>query len=1001
MAIVETSYVNFSGNKVLAKYNSNISNPTTVGFVVSYTIPTPTLTSNDFFVVIPTFQSACFYVETGNTSCYIRAFNTKNGITDYGKTVDVFGIPRGFIKNGNTLSFTDCGIYSLEYANFVNGGSLNCMEAITCADKFGCTADNIIIYYYVNPYFLLGVNTNGDDFTLNGTILTIAPTVTTNSYTPTSLTTLNVVGEVTSEGGSTVTQRGICWNTSPYPTLANAYTINGSGTGVFTGVLDNIIPRSNYNVADVTYYARAYAINGGGTSYGNEIIVQSPLYAPVISGTFNGIQADLTWTDSNSTHEKYDLGRKINDGAWVNIAYLTYPTQSYSDTGLTSGNTYTYSVRGLYDSYTPDIYSQSSNGLALGINALIAPSNLTDVDLYCDGVNLGWTNNNNPADLDGNHIEYWNGYQWYYLTTVGPSATNVYIGGLTPLTTYQYRVLAYKGVYAVASQPYNVHTYNPAPFNLNGTIVADTITITFDLNDSNYGTAIRPEYRYSPTGEWFTHPDIAHDSTQYTYQDLAWGTYYEFRLVRIGSEYPSDPYIITTAEFLAPSNLHATLITDNEICVEWTNNSYNDYLTISISKNYEAPTYIGLPPTTTSYCYTGLTINTPYRVQVCNQISIPPPDYLYLCSNTINLSTGFIYLTPFCEDGGQYTAIFSTCGNNDGSITLNNYLYGVYYDLELRDIFNNVYTLSNPTIDNYVWTGLTASWYRITATPKQQFWIYYGKEPCVLEWIPIEDSNTTMSLTDTKIKDAVCGGFGGALGRIIYNMTDSNTGATTWTFNLYTEQYNLVSSQTLTDISAIVYTARPNIYYGTLRNNNGCTYLIDLTQVKSEKLYTVEGISRVFLTPWSSTIGYNYYDNTSEDWYQVGVDTQQFTSTKIAEFFDLPDFWYEIKLNTARMQYGQTLQKDSNGLTYFEEITITIPEANNTKWKQLTTLLQNRYIIVFEDNNGNWWTCFYRNGAEVKSYVLGNNQYTINFRYPVITKMLTGIDYNYVKLNIL
>jgi len=325
---------------------------------------------------------------------------------------------------------------------------------------------------------------------------------------------------------------------------------------------------------------------------------------------------------------------------------------------------------------------------------------------------------------------------------------------------------------------------------------------------------------------------------------------------------------------------------------------------------------------------------------------------------------------------------------------LNDPDYTIFYDFYLTDIQGNSYTLSN-----CCWSGLTASWYKLTAIPKQQWWVHYGAEPCILDWIPLEDSNTSISLTDVKIKTAICGGFGNSNGRIIYNMTDSN--GTGWTFNLYTENYELVNTQILTDISAIVYLCRPNIYYGIVENNHGCTYLLDLTEVLSEKLYSVDGIQKLYLTPWTNTMGYNYYDNTSEDWYQSGIDTQQFTSSKISEFFNLSDYWYEIKLDTARMNYLQNLTKSQNGLMYQEVVEISIPSADNAKWQQLKTLLSQRYVIVFQDNNDYYWTCFYRSGAEVKAYGLSENQYKITFSYPATKAMLTSIDYAYVKLHIL
>jgi hypothetical protein len=69
-----------------------------------------------------------------------------------------------------------------------------------------------------------------------------------------------------------VTSRGVCWSTSPNPTIAlSTKTSNGSGTGVFTSNITGL-------TSNTTYYLKAYATSSVGTAYGNEIsfITSSP-----------------------------------------------------------------------------------------------------------------------------------------------------------------------------------------------------------------------------------------------------------------------------------------------------------------------------------------------------------------------------------------------------------------------------------------------------------------------------------------------------------------------------------------------------------------------------------------------------------------------------------------------------------------------------------------------------------------------------------------------------
>jgi len=89
--------------------------------------------------------------------------------------------------------------------------------------------------------------------------------LTTTSITDITNTSARSSGNITSDGGSQVTARGVVWGTSPNPTVSLATkTSNGSGIGSFASNLDGL----NLNT---TYYVRAYATNSEGTFYGNEL----------------------------------------------------------------------------------------------------------------------------------------------------------------------------------------------------------------------------------------------------------------------------------------------------------------------------------------------------------------------------------------------------------------------------------------------------------------------------------------------------------------------------------------------------------------------------------------------------------------------------------------------------------------------------------------------------------------------------------------------------------
>ena len=98
----------------------------------------------------------------------------------------------------------------------------------------------------------------------NFAMSTALPTVTTNNVTNITHATATCGGNVTYDGGLTITERGLCWSTSPNPTIeTGSSVVLGSGTGSFTGQITGLNPNTNY-------YVKAFATNSAGTSYGNE-----------------------------------------------------------------------------------------------------------------------------------------------------------------------------------------------------------------------------------------------------------------------------------------------------------------------------------------------------------------------------------------------------------------------------------------------------------------------------------------------------------------------------------------------------------------------------------------------------------------------------------------------------------------------------------------------------------------------------------------------------------
>ena len=139
--------------------------------------------------------------------------------------------------------------------------------------------------YYVRAYAVNSVGTAyGDEISFTTALPITLATVTTASITQITETTAVIGGNVTSDGGAEVTERGVVYSTNPNPVITNLNnTIRpcGSGIGAFT-----------YNMTGLqsgtTYYVRAYAKNDAGTAYGEELVFTTESVLSEPTGTENG-----------------------------------------------------------------------------------------------------------------------------------------------------------------------------------------------------------------------------------------------------------------------------------------------------------------------------------------------------------------------------------------------------------------------------------------------------------------------------------------------------------------------------------------------------------------------------------------------------------------------------------------------------------------------------------------------------------------------------------------
>jgi uncharacterized protein (TIGR02145 family) len=280
------------------------------------------------------------------------------------------------------------------------------------------------------------------------------PILTTAAVTNISQSEATSGGNITSDGGTTVLVRGVCWSTGITPTIADSKTNDGTGAGSFTSAISGL----NYNTK---YYVRAYATNASGTGYGSTMSfttlpavldIDGNVYHTIIIGT-------QEWLLENLKVSHYRNGDPIpNISDSVDWSILS--TGAYCDFKNIAGNSSTYGK--LYNWYAvndsrniaPTGWHIPSDAEWTVLTTYLGGESVTGGKLREKG-NTHWTSVNNADNssgftaLPGGYRHFDGGY-WYlgtnalWWTSTEYNTTNSYARFVsnTDLVTRFFRVKA-------------------------------------------------------------------------------------------------------------------------------------------------------------------------------------------------------------------------------------------------------------------------------------------------------------------------------------------------------------------------------------------------------------------------------------------------------------------------------------------------------------------------------------------------------------------------------
>ncbi len=226
---------------------------------------------------------------TPGTTYYYRAYATNSIGTSYGSILTFTTSSKPILTTNSATSITLNG--AITGGNITSDGG----DAVTTRGVCWSTTSNPTLAsnttnnglgigsftttlsslspnttYYVRAYATNGVGTSyGSEISFTTLSLSL-PTVTTNSVYGITNSSGTSGGNITSDGGATVTARGVCWSTTLNPTLASNKTNNGLGLGSFTSSITGL-------TLNTTYYVRAYATNSVGTAYGATVTFKTSI----------------------------------------------------------------------------------------------------------------------------------------------------------------------------------------------------------------------------------------------------------------------------------------------------------------------------------------------------------------------------------------------------------------------------------------------------------------------------------------------------------------------------------------------------------------------------------------------------------------------------------------------------------------------------------------------------------------------------------------------------
>jgi hypothetical protein len=188
-----------------------------------------------------------------------------------------------------------------------------------------------------------------------------------SANTPSNVTATTAIlgGYISNDGGLPITEKGVVYATSTYPTINNSKSNAGTGTSSFTTTVSGLLPNT-------TYYARTYAVNLVGVAYSAQVSFKTSITAPTV--ITNSVSSILNSTAVANSTVSLDNGATVTARGVV-WSTTTAPTITLNTKTRDSSGTGTFisAITGLnaLTTYYVRAYATNSIGTSYGNEIVI------------------------------------------------------------------------------------------------------------------------------------------------------------------------------------------------------------------------------------------------------------------------------------------------------------------------------------------------------------------------------------------------------------------------------------------------------------------------------------------------------------------------------------------------------------------------------------------------------------------------------------------------------